>query len=109
MASTDNMAFCGRDENVDPRAVVTAFRPVLRVKAVACRARENVAAGCKPSSRARAGTALVALAIALIPLRLVADERIDDTAVAAIITEAQGNSEAAKIFYELTDRLGPRL
>jgi len=103
------MAFCGRDENVDPRAVVTAFRPVLRVKAVACRARENVAAGCKPSSRARAGTALVALAIALIPLRLVADERIDDTAVAAIITEAQRSSEAAKIFYELTDRLAPRL
>ena len=55
------------------------------------------------------GTALVALAIALIPLRSVADERIDDATVAAIITEAQRSSEAAKIFYELTDRLGPRL
>jgi hypothetical protein len=42
-------------------------------------------------------------------MRLVADERVDAAAVAAIIAEAQQSSEAAEIFYELTDRLGPRL
>jgi hypothetical protein len=45
----------------------------------------------------------------MIPLRLIADERIDAAAVAAIIAEAQESSEAAELFYELTDRLGPRL
>ena len=45
----------------------------------------------------------------MIPLRLVADERVDAAAVAAIIAEAEQSSEAAEIFYELTDRLGPRL
>ena len=43
------------------------------------------------------------------PLRLVADERVDAAAVAAIIAEAQQSSEAAELFYELTDLLGPRL
>jgi hypothetical protein len=42
-------------------------------------------------------------------MRLVADERVDAAAVAAIIAEGEQSSEAAEIFYELTDRLGPRL
>ena len=78
-----------------------------------CRAREEVPACCEPSllraRSARTGIAVTAFVIAMIPLRLVADERVDAAAVAAIIAEAQQSSEAAEIFYELTDRLGPRL
>jgi hypothetical protein len=45
----------------------------------------------------------------MISPRLIAAERIDTAVVAAIIAEAQDHSEAAEIFYELTDELGPRL
>ncbi len=38
-----------------------------------------------------------------------AAERIDDAVVAAIVAEAQANSQVAALFYELTDDLGPRL
>jgi len=58
---------------------------------------------------ARAGAAVAAVAIAAIAPRLLAAERVDTAAVAAIIAEAQENSEAAEMFYELTDELGPRL
>jgi carboxypeptidase Q len=54
-------------------------------------------------------TAVAAVASAMIPPSLFAAERIDTAVVAAIIAEAQDHSEAAEIFYELTDELGPRL
>jgi carboxypeptidase Q len=53
--------------------------------------------------------AVAVLVVAMIPLRLVADERVDASAVAAIIAEARQSSDAAEMFYELTDELGPRL
>lgn len=58
---------------------------------------------------ARAAIAVAALVLATFPQRLPAAERIDTATVAAIITEAEQNSEAAELFHELTDRLGPRL
>lgn len=45
----------------------------------------------------------------MIPVPMAAQERVDAAAVAAIVAEAEQRSEAAEIFYELTDRLGPRL
>jgi hypothetical protein len=62
---------------------------------VMCRAREEVPACCEPSLRARSartGIAVTAVAIAVFPMRLVADERVDAAAVAAIIAEAQQSS-----------------
>ena len=78
-----------------------------------CRGWEEVPACCEPSllraQNARTAIAVTAFVIAMTPLRLVADERVDAAAVAAIIAEAQQSSEAAELFYELTDLLGPRL
>jgi hypothetical protein len=58
---------------------------------------------------ARAALTVAALALVAFPLRLAAAERIDTAVVAAIIAEAEQSSEAAAIFRELTDTLGPRL
>jgi carboxypeptidase Q len=78
-----------------------------------CRAREDVPTRRESSllraRSVRAGIAAAAFAIVMIPLRAGAAERVDAAVVAAIIAESQQNSEAPKIFYELTDRLGPRL
>ena len=78
-----------------------------------CRARKEVPACCEPAllraQSARAAVAVTAFSIAMLPLRLVADERFDAAALDAIIAEAERSSEAAEIFFELTDRLGPRL
>ena len=77
------------------------------------RVREEVSTCCEPSllraRSARARIVVLAFVIAMIPLRLVAEERVDAAVVSAIIAEAEQSSEAAEIFYELTDRLGPRL
>lgn len=62
-----------------------------------------------PFRSPRACVAAAACLMATIPLHLAAAERIDADAVAAIIAEAQQSSEAGEMFYELTDRLGPRL
>lgn len=48
---------------------------------------------------ARAGIAVTVCVIAMVPLRLVADERFDAAALDAIIAEAEQSSEAAEIFY----------
>jgi carboxypeptidase Q len=78
-----------------------------------CRARKERPASCEPAllraQSARAGIVVAAFVIAMFPVRLVADERFDAAALDAIIAEAEQSSEAAEIFYELTDRLGPRL
>jgi hypothetical protein len=83
------------------------------MEAVMCRARKEVPACCEPAllraHSARAGIAVTAFVIAMLPLRLVADERFDAAALDGIIAEAERSSEAAEIFFELTDRLGPRL
>src|SRR5687768_5250957 len=83
------------------------------MEAVMCRARKAIPDCCEPAllrvRGARAGIAVTAFATAMLPLRLAADEPFDAAALSAIIAEAEQSSEAAEIFYELTDRLGPRL
>jgi hypothetical protein len=81
------------------------------MEAVMLRVEQAIMASCGTSFLpARAvRTAVAAVAIAMIAPRLIAAERIDTAIVAAIIAEAQDHSEAAEIFYELTDELGPRL
>ena len=107
------MASAGAIKNVDHCTISSAFRFVLPLEVVMCRVREEGPACCGPwllrARSARTGIAVAAFVIAMVPLRLVADERVDAAAVAAIIAEAEQSSEAAEIFYELTDRLGPRL
>ncbi len=61
------------------------------------------------SAKRASGIAVTAFVIAMIPLRLGAAERVDAAVVAAIIAESQASSKTGEIFYELTDRLGPRL
>jgi hypothetical protein len=94
----------------------TGSRDRLRpqtLEAVMCPVREEVPACFERSLHrarcTRTGIAVAAFVVAMIPQGLVADERVDAAAVAAIIAEAQQSSEAAELFYELTDRLGPRL
>jgi len=56
----------------------------------------------------RAGAAVAAV-LGLIPPWSGAAEPVDGDVVAAIIAEARDRSEAAELFYMLTDELGPRL
>ncbi len=51
----------------------------------------------------------VATVFGLMPACASAAEPVDAAAVAAIIAEARDRSEAAELFYTLTDELGPRL
>jgi len=87
----------GAIKNVDHCTICSAFRFVLPLEVVMCRVREEVPACCGPwllrARSARTGIAVAAFVIAMIPLRLVADERVDAAAVAAIIAEAEQSSE----------------